>query len=241
MVIYLFVRMNACMHECSCIHVYGMRICIYIIIYLLYGYASYNLYNHFLCYFANVLCIGEGNKSAALSQGAAPVKPVKPPTQKKEVPPVSASIAASDKKGGDRPPEKERKKDVPPPRMQFDDENRRVKAKRRAVVNQTEARNRVELFRHLPQYERGTQLPYLESKFFQLDLVHPAVYKVGTWLSSVNNLRFLLQVSKRYYLFFICYNSIVTTIGEGGFKSWFSCKGEYIISLSSKSLGNNEK
>lgn len=122
---------------------------------------------------------GEGNKSAALSQGAAPVKPVKPPTQKKEVPLVSASIAASDKKGGDRPPEKERKKDVPPPRMQFDDENRRVKAKRRAVVNQTEVRNRVELFRHLPQYERGTQLPYLESKFFQLDLVHPAVYKVG--------------------------------------------------------------
>uniref|UniRef100_A0A2N9HKA1 Translation initiation factor eIF2B subunit delta n=1 Tax=Fagus sylvatica TaxID=28930 RepID=A0A2N9HKA1_FAGSY len=120
---------------------------------------------------------GEGNKSAALSQGAAPVKPVKPPTQKKEVPLVSASIAASDKKGGDRPPEKERKKDVPPPRMQFDDENRRVKAKRRAVVNQTEVRNRVELFRHLPQYERGTQLPYLESKFFQLDLVHPAVYK----------------------------------------------------------------
>ena len=53
-----------------------------------------------------------------------------------------------------------------------------MKAKRRAVVKQTEAKNRVELFRHLPQYEHGTQLPDLETKFFLLDPMHPAVYKV---------------------------------------------------------------
>ncbi|KAK1301544.1 hypothetical protein QJS10_CPB12g00258 [Acorus calamus] len=91
----------------------------------------------------------------------------------------SSQVAASDKKGGERPPEKDRKKDVPHPRMQFDDKHRVEKAKRRAVVNQSEARNRVELFRHLPQYVHGTQLPDLESKFFQIDPMHPAVYKVG--------------------------------------------------------------
>lgn len=113
--------------------------------------------------------------SGAVNSKAAKV--VKPSSsyQKKE----SASVAPSEKKGGsDRPLEKDRKKDVPHPRMQFDDKNRVQKAKRRAVVKQTEARNRVELFRHLPQYEHGTQLPELESKFFQLDQVHPAVYKV---------------------------------------------------------------
>nr|GEX07011.1 initiation factor 2B-related protein [Tanacetum cinerariifolium] len=56
--------------------------------------------------------------------------------------------------------------------MQFDDENR-------VEIQQTEARNRVEMFRHLPQYERANQLSDLESKFFQLDHVHPAVYEVG--------------------------------------------------------------
>ena len=106
-------------------------------------------------------------------------KGVKQPSQKKDVPPVALSIAASEKKGGDRPPEKDRKKDVPPPRMQFDDKNRVEKAKRRALVKQTEARNRVELFRHLPQYEHGTRLSDLEAKFFQLDPMHPAVYKVA--------------------------------------------------------------
>lgn len=90
----------------------------------------------------------------------------------------NASVAASEKKGGDRQSEKERKKDVPHPRMQFDDKTRVEKAKKRAVVKQTEARNRVELFRHLPQYEHGTQLPDLEAKFFQLEPMHPAVYKV---------------------------------------------------------------
>ena len=90
----------------------------------------------------------------------------------------NASVAASEKKGGDRQSEKERKKDVPHPRMQFDDETRVEKAKKRAVVNKKEVRNRVELFRHLPQYEHGTLLPDLESKFFQLEPMHPAVYKV---------------------------------------------------------------
>ena len=63
--------------------------------------------------------------------------------------------------------------------MQFDDKNRVEKAKKRAVFHQTEARNRVELFRHLPQYEHGTQLPDLQSKFFQLEPMHPAIYKVS--------------------------------------------------------------
>lgn len=103
------------------------------------------------------------------------VKVVKASVQNKD----NASVVASEKKGGDRQLEKERKKDVPHPRMQFDDKTRVEKAKKRAVVKQTEARNRVELFRHLPQYEHGTQLPDLESKFFQLEPMHPAVYKVG--------------------------------------------------------------
>ncbi|XP_077219581.1 uncharacterized protein LOC143853727 [Tasmannia lanceolata] len=127
---------------------------------------------------------GEGSKPAAASGGAVPVntkqaKVVKPHSQKKDGPSVTPSTAAAEKKGGDRLPEKDRKKDVPRPRMQFDDKQQVEKAKRRAVVKQTEARNRVELFRHLPQYVHGTQLPDLESKFFQLDPMHPAVFKVG--------------------------------------------------------------
>ncbi|XP_058087153.1 probable translation initiation factor eIF-2B subunit delta [Magnolia sinica] len=127
---------------------------------------------------------GEGSKPATASGGAATAnskqsKGVKLPSQKKDSAPGTPSVAASEKKGADRPPEKDRKKDVPHPRMQFDDEQRVEKAKKRAVVKQTEARNRVELFRHLPQYEHGTRLSDLESKFFQLDPMHPAVYKVG--------------------------------------------------------------
>lgn len=126
----------------------------------------------------------EGNKAAAASGGVAPAYKKgnfsgKQPSQKKDNSSVTTSIAATEKKGLDRPQDKERKKDVPPPRMQFDDKNRVEKAKRHAVVKQTEARNRVELFRHLPQYEHGTQLPDLTSKFFQLDSMHPAIYKVG--------------------------------------------------------------
>ncbi|XP_050375981.1 probable translation initiation factor eIF-2B subunit delta [Argentina anserina] len=122
----------------------------------------------------------DGRKLTPVSGGGS--KPVKQSSQKKEMqkkdtPGIASSVVASDKKGGDRATD--RRKDVPPPRMQFDDKSRVEKAKRRAVVNQTETKNRVELFRHLPQYEWGTQLPDLESKIFQLDSVHPAIYKVG--------------------------------------------------------------
>lgn len=118
----------------------------------------------------------EGKKAPASAGIAAPgnVKAPKAASQKKD----SSSIAATEKRGGDRVPDKDRKKEVPHPRLQFDDESRVEKAKKRAVVKQREARSRVELFRHLPQYEHGTRLPDLESKFFHLDPVHPAVYKV---------------------------------------------------------------
>ncbi|RDX85224.1 Translation initiation factor eIF-2B subunit delta, partial [Mucuna pruriens] len=118
----------------------------------------------------------KGNKAsgAVTSMNAKSAKVVKP-AQKID----NAAVAASEKKGGEIPPEKDRKKDVPQPRMQYDDKSRVEKAKRRAVVKQTEARNRVELFRHLPQYEHGSQLPDLEAKFFHLSPVHPAVLKVG--------------------------------------------------------------
>lgn len=125
-----------------------------------------------------IVLLAEGSKApasaAVTSVNVKPAKATKAPSHKNE----TASVAASEKKGGDRPTEKDRKKDVPHPRMQYDDKSRVEKAKRRAVVKQTEARNRVELFRHLPQYEHGTQLPDLEAKFFQLDPMHPAVYKV---------------------------------------------------------------
>ena len=124
-----------------------------------------------------VLYPADGSKAVAESGRVAPGKSMKQSLQKKDGPPATSSVA-TDKKSGGRPLEKERKNDAPPPRMQFDDKNRVEKAKRRAVVNQTEARNRVELFRHLPQYEHGSQLPKLESKLFQLDSVHPAVFKV---------------------------------------------------------------
>ncbi|XP_068502340.1 translation initiation factor eIF2B subunit delta-like isoform X2 [Phaseolus vulgaris] len=112
--------------------------------------------------------------AAKASANAKPAKAAKP-AQKID----NAPVAASEKKGGEIPPEKDRKKDAPQPRMQYDDKSRVEKAKRRAVVKQTEARNRVELFRHLPQYEHGSQLPDLEARFFHLSPVHPAVYKVG--------------------------------------------------------------
>lgn len=135
----------------------------------------------YMCFFNCLVSSAEGNKvpgagsSAVTSVNVKPAKGVKAALQKND----SVSVAASEKKVADRPVEKDRKKDVPQPRMQYDDKSRVEKAKRRAVVYQTEARNRVELFRHLPQYEHGTQLPDLESKFFQLDPVHPAVYKVS--------------------------------------------------------------
>ncbi|KAJ0099459.1 hypothetical protein Patl1_21508 [Pistacia atlantica] len=121
----------------------------------------------------------EGGKTSGMGgpANAKPAKATKPASQKKD---NAGAALPSEKKGSDRPMEKERKKDVPHPRMQYDDKSRVEKAKRRSVVKLTEARNRVELFRHLPQYEHGTQLPDLESKFFQLDTVHPTVYKVLT-------------------------------------------------------------
>lgn len=87
---------------------------------------------------------------------------------------------ASERKGADKPSEKEKKMEAPAPRLQFDDKERVAKAKRRSMVEQTETKNRVELFRHLPQFVYGTQLPILEAKFFQDCSVHPhpAVYKV---------------------------------------------------------------
>ena len=124
-----------------------------------------------------VLYPAQGNKAVPESGRAALGKSTKQSSQKKDGPPF-ASSAAPDKKAGDKPSDKDKKKDAPPPRMQFDDRNRVEKAKKRAVVNQTESRNRVELFLHLPQYERGTQLPNLEPQFFHIDSVHPAVYKV---------------------------------------------------------------
>lgn len=108
-------------------------------------------------------------------------KPAKQPPQKKDGGPMMSSVATSETKGGDRPPEKDRRKDVPAPRMQFDDKNRVEKAKNHALVKKSEVRNRVELFRHLPQYEQVTQLPDLESRFFHLDTMHPAVYKIAVF------------------------------------------------------------
>ncbi|WVZ59930.1 hypothetical protein U9M48_010012 [Paspalum notatum var. saurae] len=110
----------------------------------------------------------------AISKQAKPAKTA----QKKDMA-QAASTVASEKKATERLPERERKLDAPHPRMQFDDVHKVEKAKKRAVVNRSEARNRVELFRHLPQYVHGTQLPDLESKFFQLEPMHPSVYKVG--------------------------------------------------------------
>ena len=74
--------------------------------------------------------------------------------------------------------EKERRMDVPQTQMQYDDKSRVDKAKRCSVVEQTESKNKVELFLHLPQYERGNQLPNLSSNIFTLDTIHHAVYKV---------------------------------------------------------------
>lgn len=125
-----------------------------------------------------VLYPANGSSAVAESGKASPAKSKKQSSQKKDGPLVTSSVTI-DKKSVNHPLEKERKKDPPPQRMQFDDHNRVEKAKKRALVNQTEARNRVELFRHLPQYEHGNQLPNLESRLFQLDSMHPAVFKVG--------------------------------------------------------------
>ncbi|KAL5183635.1 Translation initiation factor eIF-2B subunit delta [Glycine soja] len=125
----------------------------------------------------------EGSKAVAESGRATPGKSTKQSSQKKGGP-SCVSPVATDKNAGNRPLDKDRKMDAPSPRMQFDDKNRLEKARRRAAVNPTESRNKVELFQHLPQYEYGTQLPNLESKFFQIGSVHPAVFEVGLRYSA---------------------------------------------------------
>ncbi|KAF0914718.1 hypothetical protein E2562_031222 [Oryza meyeriana var. granulata] len=125
---------------------------------------------------------GLSKKSIAMVSTASPTMSKQPKTVKtslkKDLPQVTPPVS-SDKKTSEHPPGRDRKKDVPPPRMQFDDVHRVEKAKRHSLINQAEAQNRVELFRHLPQYVHGTQLPDLESKFFHLDPMHPSIYKVG--------------------------------------------------------------
>ncbi|KAH9305514.1 hypothetical protein KI387_009918, partial [Taxus chinensis] len=103
----------------------------------------------------------------------------KPPPPKKDSNIDKRSVTISEKKSMERSLDKDKKKDIPAPRMQFDDEHRVAKAKKRSLVEQTETKNRVELFRHLPQFVHGLQLPALEAKFFQEDPMHPhpAVYK----------------------------------------------------------------
>ncbi|KAL2935512.1 Translation initiation factor eIF-2B subunit delta [Bienertia sinuspersici] len=130
-------------------------------------------------------------KKAVPSEAAARIseketKVSKQTPQKKDFPPATSSVAVVEKKGSDRPSDKDKKKDIPPPRMQYDDESRVEKAKKRSVFKQTEARKVVELFRHLPQYEHGSQLHDLESRIFNLDSVHPAVYTVGLQYISGN-------------------------------------------------------
>ncbi|GLJ10966.1 hypothetical protein SUGI_0139000 [Cryptomeria japonica] len=119
---------------------------------------------------------GDGGPIATAKEAKVP----KPP-QKKDSNVDKRSVTISEKKSTERSLDKDKKKDIPAPRMQFDDEHRVAKAKRRSLVEQTETKNRVELFRHLPQFLHGRQLPALEAKFFQEDPLHPhpAVYKVG--------------------------------------------------------------
>ncbi|KAL3687579.1 hypothetical protein R1sor_013888 [Riccia sorocarpa] len=114
-----------------------------------------------------------GGSQAQSAKAAKPAQ-VKRETSEKR----SSSVTKSSEKGT----EKEKKKDAPaPPRFHYDDAERVAKAKKRSLVEQTETKNRVELFRHLPQFVHGTQLPSLESKFFHDEAMHPhpAVYKVG--------------------------------------------------------------
>ncbi|XP_020585354.1 translation initiation factor eIF-2B subunit delta-like [Phalaenopsis equestris] len=129
---------------------------------------------------AAAVVVGKGGTLTASTGGAASAisnqEKVQKQSQKKDGP---QDISAAPEKRVGRNLDKDRKKDIPQPLMQFDDKNRVEKAKKRAIVTQFEARNRVELFRHLPQYEHGPQLPYLESKFFGFDNIHPSVYKVG--------------------------------------------------------------
>ncbi|VFQ67105.1 unnamed protein product [Cuscuta campestris] len=122
-----------------------------------------------------------GNNPAMGSSASACAKApqvAKPTLHNKDSNPM-LTTSALEKKRSNQALEKHRKNDIPAPRMQFDDKNRVEKAKKRALLKQTESRNRVEMFQHLPQYEHGTQLPDLLSKLFQLESMHPAIYRVG--------------------------------------------------------------
>ncbi|CAN8321031.1 unnamed protein product [Cochlearia groenlandica] len=118
---------------------------------------------------------GEGSRRAEDSGKAKPVKAAKQPQPKKEALPIASSVSENKSVVVER----ERKMEVPQTQMQYDDKNRVEKAKKRALVEQTDSKNKVELFLHLPQYERGNQLPSLSSNIFSLDAIHHAVYKVG--------------------------------------------------------------
>ncbi|KAL8263128.1 hypothetical protein R6Q59_024477 [Mikania micrantha] len=109
---------------------------------------------------------------ASASDPSQTSKPVKQANQKKAV----YSSVVHEKKC--KPPGNDKKKN-----LQFDDETRVENVNKRSVAKQTEARNGVDLFRHLPQ-ERRTQLSDLGSLFFRIDDVHPAVYKVGLHLAA---------------------------------------------------------
>ena len=116
------------------------------------------------------------------------MKPSKAPSQIKE--------SNGQKKSAEKTSTKERKVEIPAPRLQFDDEHRVAKAKKKSVIEQVETKNRVELFRHLPQFVHGIQLPSLEDKFFHDDTMrlHPSIYQV--FLSKLGN-------QKRICLFFV--------------------------------------
>lgn len=120
------------------------------------------------------LFLGEGSSRADESGRANPGKAAKKPEAKKERLPGTSSVSVKTAVAV----EKEKRMDVPQTQMQYDDKSRVEKAKKRAVVEQTESKNKVELFLHLPQYERGNQLPNLSSNIFILDTIHHAVYKV---------------------------------------------------------------
>ncbi|KAH9617312.1 hypothetical protein KSS87_016186 [Heliosperma pusillum] len=99
--------------------------------------------------------------------------------QKKNAAFVPSSVGVSEMRGGDRPSEKEKKKGNPTPSMQYDDKSKVDKAKNRSLVKHAEANNRVDLFGHLPQYKYKNELSDIESRFFEFNQVHPAVFKVG--------------------------------------------------------------
>lgn len=122
-------------------------------------------------------------------------KAERPDFHSAQAPRREGSLGASEKK----PP-------VPAVRMQFDDKDRVAKATKRNIVEQTETKNRVELFRHLPQYVHGSQLPSAEAKFFRVQEAlhpHPAVYQVSprTKNKSISITRAYLCVQTNFFFY----------------------------------------